>query len=65
VHGFSASGIIFIGTRNPVVTQNTTTDNGEYGIARFVSKNGQIVGNTATGSAEAASTSATRRTPTC
>ena len=53
VQGFPGSGIIFVGARNPVVTQNTTTDNGEYGIARFFSKDGQILGNTATGSAEA------------
>jgi parallel beta-helix repeat protein len=53
VQGFPGSGIVFIGARNPVIMQTTTTDNGEYGIARFFSKNGQIVGNTATGSAEA------------
>ena len=53
VQGFPGSGIIFLGARNPVVTQNTTADNGGYGIARFFSKDGQILGNTASGSAEA------------
>jgi parallel beta-helix repeat protein len=53
VQGFPGSGIVFLGARNPVVTQNTATGNGEYGIARFFSKDGQILGNTATGSAEA------------
>jgi parallel beta-helix repeat protein len=53
VQDFPGSGIIFLGARNPVITQNTATGNGEYGIARFFSTGGQIVGNTASGSAEA------------
>ena len=53
VQGFPGSGIIFLGARNPTIAQNTTTGNGAYGIASFFSTGGQIVGNTASGSAEA------------
>jgi parallel beta-helix repeat protein len=53
VNGFEGSGIIFLAARNPAILQNVTTDNGEYGIARFFSTGGTIVGNTASGSAEA------------
>jgi len=53
VQGFEGSGIIYLAARNPVITHNTTTGNGAYGIARFFSTGGQIVGNTASGSAEA------------
>jgi parallel beta-helix repeat protein len=53
VKGFSGSGIFFLGAENPVVTHNRVKDNGEYGIARFVSTGGKIIGNAASGSEEA------------
>lgn len=53
VTGFAGTGILFLGAENPVVKENRTADNGAYGIARFVSSGGAIVGNEATGSAEA------------
>jgi parallel beta-helix repeat protein len=53
VAGFPGSGIFFLGADNPVVSRNVTTDNEEYGIVRFSSGGGKIVGNTASGSAEA------------
>ena len=53
VEGFSANGILFFGAEDPVVKHNRTKDNHEYGIARFVSSGGKIVGNAASGSEEA------------
>ncbi|MFY9580968.1 MAG: right-handed parallel beta-helix repeat-containing protein [Gaiellaceae bacterium] len=53
VKGFAGSGIFFLGAEGPVVQDNRTKDNGEYGIARFVSSGGKIVGNEASGSEEA------------
>lgn len=53
VTGFPTIGIVFVGATDPVVTHNVTTGNGEYGIARFVSSGGAIVGNEASGNAEA------------
>jgi parallel beta-helix repeat protein len=53
VDGFAGSGIFFFGAGNPVVRRNETTDNAEYGIARFVSSGGSIVANRASGSEEA------------
>jgi parallel beta-helix repeat protein len=53
VRGFAGIGILFIGAQNPVVGHDTTTDNGAYGIARFVSSGGRITGNAASGSGEA------------
>jgi parallel beta-helix repeat protein len=53
ISGFSSTGIIFFGATNPVVTRNQTDDDGGYGIARFVSSGGAIVGNEASGNAEA------------
>lgn len=53
VEGFKGSGIIFLGAENPVVKHTITKDNAEYGIARFVSSGGKIVGNWASGSEEA------------
>jgi parallel beta-helix repeat protein len=53
VKGFEGVGILFIGAENPVITHNRTDDNGEYGIARFISTGGKIVSNTASGSEEA------------
>ncbi len=53
VAGFPGSGIFFFGADNPVVSRNVTTDNEEYGIVRFSSSGGKIVGNRASGSAEA------------
>ena len=55
VAGFPGSGIFFLGADNPVVSRNVTTDNEEYGIVRFSSSGGKIVGNRASGSAEAGS----------
>ena len=45
--------MIFLGAENPVVTNVRAVDNGEYGIARFVSTGGKILSNVATGSEEA------------
>ena len=53
VTGFPGSGIFFLGAENPVVKRNVTTDNEEYGIARFSSSGGVIIGNKASGSDEA------------
>lgn len=53
VEGFPGSGIFFLGAENPVVKRNVTTDNEEYGIARFVSSGGSIIANRASGSEEA------------
>ena len=53
IEGFPANGIQFFGAENPVVKHNRTKDNAEYGIARFVSSGGKIVGNAASGSEEA------------
>jgi Right handed beta helix region len=53
VKGFPGTGIIFLGAEDPVVKHNRTKDNGEYGIARFFSTGGKIVGNAASGSEEA------------
>jgi parallel beta-helix repeat protein len=53
VTGFPGSGISFLGAENPVVKRNVTSDNEEYGIARFSSSGGEIIGNRASGSDEA------------
>ena len=53
VTGFPGSGIFFLGAENPVVKRNVTTQNEEYGIARFSSSGGVIIGNKASGSDEA------------
>jgi parallel beta-helix repeat protein len=53
VAGFPASGIFFLGAENPIAKHNVTTDNGEYGIVRFSSSGGEIVGNKASSAAEA------------
>jgi len=53
VKGFAGIGILFVGAENPVVANNRAEDNVEYGIARFVSTGGRIVGNEASGSEEA------------
>ena len=53
VEGFAGTGILFLGADDPVVKGNETVDNGEYGIARFFSSGGAIVGNEASGSEEA------------
>jgi parallel beta-helix repeat protein len=53
VEGFAGIGIFFFGAENPVVTHNRTDDNGAYGIARFFSTGGKILGNKASGSEEA------------
>jgi parallel beta-helix repeat protein len=53
VEGFEGVGILFIGAENPVVGHTVTDDNEEYGIARFLSTGGKIVGNQASGAEEA------------
>jgi parallel beta-helix repeat protein len=53
VKGFAGTGILFIGAEDPVAKRNRAKDNGEYGIARFFSSGGKIVGNKASGSEEA------------
>ena len=53
VKGFPGTGIVFLGAEDPVVKHNRAKDNGEYGIARFFSTGGKIVGNAASGSEEA------------
>ena len=41
--------MIFFGAENPVVTNVRALDNGEYGIARFVSTGGKILSNVTSG----------------
>jgi parallel beta-helix repeat protein len=53
VMGFPGVGVIFIGAENPVVKNVHAIDNGEYGIARFVSTGGKLLSNVAEGSEEA------------
>jgi parallel beta-helix repeat protein len=53
ITGFPTIGIVFVGANDPVVTRNVATNNAEYGIARFVSSGGAIVGNDTSGSGEA------------
>jgi parallel beta-helix repeat protein len=53
INGFESTGVIFLGAENPVVTNVRAFDNGEYGIARFVSTGGKIMSNVTTGSEEA------------
>jgi parallel beta-helix repeat protein len=53
VEGFPGIGILFLGAENPVVKDNEAEDNGEYGIARFISTGGAILHNAASGSEEA------------
>lgn len=53
VSGFAANGILFLGATDPVAKDNRLKDNGEYGIARFVSSGGAILRNAASGSEEA------------
>ena len=53
VKGFPGTGILFLGAEDPVAKHNRAKDNGEYGIARFFSTGGKIVGNKASGSEEA------------
>lgn len=53
ISGFSSTGIVFFGAINPVVAGNQADDDGGYGIARFVSSGGAILGNEASGNAEA------------
>lgn len=53
VSGFAGNGILFLGATDPVVKDNRLKDNGEYGIARFVSSGGTILRNAASGSEEA------------
>jgi hypothetical protein len=53
VTGFPTIGIVYVGATDPVITHDVATGNGEYGIARFVSSGGAIVGNDASGSGEA------------
>jgi hypothetical protein len=53
VEGFKGTGILYLGAENPVVKHDLLKDNGEYGVARFVSTGGKVVGNWASGSGEA------------
>jgi len=53
VIGFEGIGILFIGAEHQVVTNTKTEDNEEYGVARFFSTGGKIVGNKASGAEEA------------
>lgn len=53
VNGFEGTGVLFIGAENPIVSHNRAADNGGYGVARFLSTGGRIIGNQASGSAEA------------
>jgi Right handed beta helix region len=53
VEGFSAFGIGMIGGNNVDIVDNTAVNNGEYGIARFVSTGGSLRSNRTTGSDEA------------
>ncbi len=53
VEGFQNFGIGMIGGRNVDIVGNTAVDNGEYGIARFLSTGGSLKANRATGSEEA------------
>jgi parallel beta-helix repeat protein len=53
VEGFAGFGIGMIGGHNVDIVDNTAVNNGEYGIARFVSTGGSLRDNRATGSEEA------------
>jgi hypothetical protein len=53
VSGFPGNGILFLGAERPVVKDNETVGNGEYGIARFFSSGGAVLGNHTSGSQEA------------
>ena len=53
VEGFAEVGIAMIGGHDVDIVNNTAVNNGEYGIARFVSTGGSLRGNQATGSDEA------------
>jgi parallel beta-helix repeat protein len=53
VEGFEEFGIGMIGGKDVDIVNNTTVDNEEYGIARFVSTGGTLTNNRATGSEEA------------
>jgi parallel beta-helix repeat protein len=53
VEGFAGFGIGMIGGHNVDIVDNMAVNNGEYGIARFVSTGGSLRNNRATGSEEA------------
>jgi parallel beta-helix repeat protein len=53
ISDFPGSGVLFFGAHNPNVIGVHALGNGEYGIARFISTGGKIVGSVATDSAEA------------
>jgi parallel beta-helix repeat protein len=53
VQGFAAFGIGMLGGHDVDIVGNTAVDNGEYGIARFVSTGGSLRDNRVTGSPEA------------
>jgi len=53
VRNFAQAGIWMIGGKNVVVHDNVATNNGAYGIARFISTGGRVEDNVASGSAEA------------
>lgn len=53
VRNFHADGVVAFNTRGLLVQNVVARDNGEYGIARFVSSGGALINNVATGSGEA------------
>jgi hypothetical protein len=53
VIGFSASGIFFLGADDPLVRRVLTANNGEYGIAAFVSTDGYYSRNVTPNNGEA------------
>jgi hypothetical protein len=53
VQGFAGIGIVFLGAEDWAAKDNRLKDNGAYGVAAFVSTDGKILGNAASGSEEA------------
>ncbi len=53
ITGFSGEGIVQVGGENSRFIANTTTDNGGYGIAAFVSTGTSMIANRVSGSEEA------------
>jgi hypothetical protein len=49
VRGFPGTGVIFLGAENPNVSAIRAEDDAAYGIARFFSTGGSIIGNRASG----------------
>jgi parallel beta-helix repeat protein len=53
VRGFTDTGILMLGGQDVVVRDNVATNDGGYGIARFVSTGGRVEDNQVSGNGEA------------